>query len=260
MSAIPAVVQKILEDWRIPYSAADDKELFEIMQSNPPASYSSKVAYNVFLKDELGQVQVLVPGDRMLDLTQLSHAFGRQFTALSVDELDLLKARYKIDQFPAIPQITEMETMIDQALLREQELFVYSGEEGKNWLKIPMSEFRALTTSSHVGNYSTPLRPDRPGQGSDQDLDDVHSAIRQFTPLRIKQRLEETLDLPPLPEVARKIIELRVDPEADSKSLATTIEVDPGMSAQVLSWARSPYYGTRGEIKSVEEAVIRVLG
>ena len=260
MSAIPAVVQKILEDWRIPYSAADDKELFEIMQSNPPASYSSKVAYNVFLKDELGQVQVLVPGDRMLDLTQLSHAFGRQFTALSVDELDLLKARYKIDQFPAIPQITEMETMIDQALLREQELFVYSGEEGKNWIKIPMSEFRALTTSSHVGNYSTPLRPDQPEQGSDQDLDDVHSAIRQFTPLRIKQRLEETLDLPPLPEVARKIIELRVDPEADSKSLATTIEVDPGMSAQVLSWARSPYYGTRGEIKSVEEAVIRVLG
>jgi prolyl-tRNA editing enzyme YbaK/EbsC (Cys-tRNA(Pro) deacylase) len=141
MSAIPAVVQKILEDWRIPYSAADDKELFEIMQSNPPASYSSKVAYNVFLKDELGQVQVLVPGDRMLDLTQLSHAFGRQFTALSAVELDLLKARYKIDQFPAIPQITEMETMIDQALLREQELFVYSGEEGKNWLKIPMSEF-----------------------------------------------------------------------------------------------------------------------
>jgi len=260
MSAISTVVQKILEDWRIPYSAADEQELFEIMQSNPPASYSSKVAYNVFLKDGLGQVQVLVPGDRMLDLTQLSHRLGRQFTALSVEELDALKKKHNIEQFPAIPQITELETLIDNALLREKELFVLSGNDGKSWIKIPMDQFRALTTSAHLGNFSTPLRPDTPEQGSDQDLDDVHSAIRQFTPLRIKQRLEETLDLPPLPEVARKIIELRVDPEADTKSLATTIEIDPGMSAQVLSWARSPYYGTRGEIKSVEEAVIRVLG
>jgi len=32
------------------------------------------------------------------------------------------------------------------------------------------------------------------------------------------------------------------------------------MAAQVVSWARSPYYGVKGEIKSVEEAVIRVLG
>jgi len=260
MSAIPTVVQKILDDWRIPYAAADEKELFEIMQSNPPASYSSKVANIIFLKDELGQVQVLVPGDRMLDLTQLSHAFNRQFTALSQTELEQMKSKYKLDEFPAIPQITAMETMIDQALLREKELFISSGTDDQLWLKVPMEQFRSLTTSSHLGNYSAPLRPDNPDQGTDQDLDDIHSAIRQFTPLRIKQRLEETLDLPPLPEVARKIIELRVDPNADTKALATTIELDPGMSAQVLSWARSPYYGTRGEIKSVEEAVIRVLG
>src|SRR5690606_39633825 len=56
------------------------------------------------------------------------------------------------------------------------------------------------------------------------------------------------------------IIELRIDPNADTTSLAQVIELDPGMSAQVMSWARSPYYGTRTEIKSIEEAVIRVLG
>jgi len=88
----------------------------------------------------------------------------------------------------------------------------------------------------------------------------VHAAIKQFTPLRIKQRLEETLDLPPLPETARKIIELRVDPNADTTELANVVEMDPGMAAQVVSWARSPYYGVKGEIKSVEDAVIRVLG
>src|SRR5690606_11994948 len=89
-------------------------------------------------------------------------------------------------------------------------------------------------------------------QDAHQDLDDVHAALKQFTPLRIRQRLNETLDLPPLPETARRIIELRVDPNADTRSLANTIELDAGMAAQVMSWARSPYYGTRSEIKSIE--------
>jgi HD-like signal output (HDOD) protein/prolyl-tRNA editing enzyme YbaK/EbsC (Cys-tRNA(Pro) deacylase) len=264
MSAIPSVVLKVLDDWSIPYTAADDQELFEIMQSNPPASYSPKVANIIFLKDDIGQVQVVVPGNRMLDLTQMSHAFGRQFSAISADEMLKLKNKYQLTDFPALPQITSMETMIDQALLKENELFIVTGGEKtsgeQEWLKIPMDEFKALTTSSHLGNYTTPLRQDVRQKDADQDIDDVHSAIRQFTPKRIQQRLEETLDLPPLPETARKIIELRVDPNADTKALAHTVELDPGMSAQVLSWARSPYYGTRGEIKTVEEAVIRVLG
>ena len=72
MSAIPAAVLKVLDDWSISYSHTDDQELFEIMQSNPPASYSSKVANVVFLKDDLGKIQVVIPGNRMLDLSQLS--------------------------------------------------------------------------------------------------------------------------------------------------------------------------------------------
>lgn len=259
MSAIPAVVMKILDDWSIPYTAADDQELFEIMQSNTPASYSAKVANVIFLKDDIGQVQVVIPGNRLLDLTRLSHTFGRQFTALSVDEMEGLKKRYQLSEFPALPQITAMESMVDSALLEQKELYIVSGA-GHEWLRIPMEQFRNLTTSSHIGNFTAPLRPDVSDQGNAQDLEDVHSAIRQFTPLRIRKRLEETLDLPPLPETARKIIELRVDPNADTKALAHTVELDPGMSAQVLSWARSPYYGTRGEVKTVEEAVIRVLG
>ena len=76
----------------------------------------------------------------------------------------------------------------------------------------------------------------------------------------LKKRIEETLDLPPLPETARRIIDLRVDPNADTTELASVVEMDPGMAAQVVSWARSLYYGVKGEIKSVEDAVIRVLG
>ncbi len=257
--AIPATVQKVLDDWHIDYSLTNDEELYRLMQSNPPASYSAKVANVIFLKDEHGKVQVVIPGNRMLDLNQLAHQLGRQFTALSAEELTKLKAKHGLNEFPALPQVTQLESLVDDHLLSEEEVFIVSGDSHE-WLKIPAEHFRSLTTSSHLGTYTAPLLTDIHYNDADQDLEDIHAAIRQFTPLRIKQRLSETLDLPPLPETARRIIELRVDPNADTTSLAQTVELDPGMSAQVVSWARSPYYGVRGEVKTVEDAVIRVLG
>jgi HD-like signal output (HDOD) protein len=149
--------------------------------------------------------------------------------------------------------------MVDEHLLAETELFITSGDNHE-WITLPVDCFKSLTTSSTIGNFTVPLPTPCYEQSPTQDLDDVHAAIKQFTPLRIKQRLEETLDLPPLPETARKIIDLRVDPNADTTELSNVVEMDPGMAAQVVSWARSPYYGVKGEIKSVEDAVIRVLG
>lgn len=257
--AIPATVMKVLDDWHVPYSLTDDEEVFNLMQSNPPASYSSKVANVIFLKDGDGKVQVVIPGNRILDLNRLSFSTGRQFKALSAEELQRLKNKFGIDEFPALPQVTGVDSLVDESLLQQEELYIVSGAEHE-WLKIPTDDFRNLITSSHTGNYTAKLPLDIHNNNSDEDLNDVHAAIQQFTPMRIQQRLEETLDLPPLPETARKIIELRVDPNADTVTLAQAVELDPGMSAQVVSWARSPYYGVRGEIKTVEDAVLRVLG
>ncbi len=256
---IPATVLKVLDDWQVNYQLTDDEDTFQLMQGNPDTNYSSKLARVVFLKDSIGQVQVVIPSNRILDLNRLSQQCGRQFNALTFDELTRLKSKFGIEDFPALPQVTQIDSLVDQNLLDEEQLFITSGDSHE-WIKLPGDCFKSLTTSSTMGEFSVPLPAPCYQQSPTQDLDDVHAAIKQFTPLRIKQRLEETLDLPPLPETARKIIELRVDPNADTTELANVVEMDPGMAAQVVSWARSPYYGVKGEIKSVEDAVIRVLG
>jgi len=256
---IPATVLKVLDDWHIDYQLTDDEDTFQLMQGNPITDYSSKLARVVFLKDSIGQVQVVIPSNRILDLNRLSQQCGRQFSALNTDELTRLKSKFGIDDFPALPQVTQIDSLIDKNLLDEEQLYITSGDNHE-WIKLPGDGFKSLTTSSTIGDFTVALPIPSHEQSLTQDLDDVHAAIKQFTPLRIKQRLEETLDLPPLPETARKIIELRVDPHADTAELANVVEMDPGMAAQVVSWARSPYYGVKGEIKSVEEAVIRVLG
>jgi HD-like signal output (HDOD) protein/prolyl-tRNA editing enzyme YbaK/EbsC (Cys-tRNA(Pro) deacylase) len=256
---IPATVLKVLHDWKVNYQLTDDEDTFQLMQGNPMTRYSSKLARVVFLKDSIGKVQVVIPSNRILDLSRLSQLCGRQFTAISSDELTRLKTKLGVEDFPALPQVTKMDTLVDNQLLKEEQLFIASGYN-KEWIKLPVEDFKALTTSSTLGDFTVPLPLPSYLQSPNQDLDDTHAAISQFTPLRIKQRLSETLDLPPLPETARKIIELRVDPNADTTSLSHVVEMDPGMAAQVVSWASSPYYGVRGEIKSVEDAVIRVLG
>ncbi len=256
---IPATVLKVLDDWLIDYQLTDDEDTFQLMQGNPTKDYSSKLARVIFLKDSIGQVQVVIPSNRILDLSRLSQQCGRQFNALSIDELAKLKNKFSIDDFPALPQVTQIDSLIDEHLLEEEQLFITSGDNHE-WIKLPRDCFKSLTSSSTMGVFTVPLPIPSYEQSLNQDLEDVHAAIKQFTPLRIKQRLEETLDLPPLPETARKIIDLRVDPNADTTELAKVVEIDPGMAAQVVSWARSPYYGVKGEIKSVEDAVIRVLG
>ncbi len=259
LMTIPATVLKVLDDWQVDYQLTDDEDTFHLMQGNPITDYSSKLARVIFLKDSIGQVQVVIPSNRILDLNRLSQQCGRQFSALTFDELAKLKKKFGIEDFPALPQVTQIDSLVDERLLDEEQLFITSGDSHE-WIKLPVDCFKSLTSSSTMGEFSVPLPAPSDQQSSTQDLDDVHSAIKQFTPLRIKQRLEETLDLPPLPETARKIIELRVDPNADTTELANVVEMDPGMAAQVVSWARSPYYGVKGEITSVEDAVIRVLG
>jgi HD-like signal output (HDOD) protein len=53
---------------------------------------------------------------------------------------------------------------------------------------------------------------------------------------------------------------LRVDPYADARALSAIVETDPALAAQIVSWAASPYYGYGGKIKSVQDAIVRVLG
>ncbi|MBY4675516.1 HDOD domain-containing protein [Marinobacterium arenosum] len=98
----------------------------------------------------------------------------------------------------------------------------------------------------------------RQPSGDDEAL--ITLAVERFTALRVKQRLEDTLDLPALSPTLQKIVALRSDPDASVDELLPIVRVDPSLSAQVMSLAASPYYAAPGKIASVEDAVIRVLG
>lgn len=76
----------------------------------------------------------------------------------------------------------------------------------------------------------------------------------------IRRRIEQVYELPPMPEMARRILQLRNNPDASVAELASIVELDPSLAAQVVRYAASPFYAYRGRISSIHDAITRVLG
>ena len=83
---------------------------------------------------------------------------------------------------------------------------------------------------------------------------------RQIFSEEFRRRLEQKIELPPLPEVARELLLLRNSAQADMANLVEILERDPGISAQLLSYARLSVFGYGDRIKTLGEAVQLVLG
>ena len=92
--------------------------------------------------------------------------------------------------------------------------------------------------------------------GSDGSGMGTPAAEREY----LRHRSEAINELPAMPEMARRLLILRSNPYADVDDLARVVEMDPSLSAQIIRYARSPFFSYRGEVISVQSAISRVLG
>lgn len=76
----------------------------------------------------------------------------------------------------------------------------------------------------------------------------------------LDQKFQQVTELPPIPEVARAILALKEDPQANAHRLGRIIELDPGLSATIVRYATSALFSYRGKVESIQDAVSRVLG
>lgn len=225
-----------------------------------PSAISHGATQTTLLQDSEGQLQAIYSADSILDIDAVNRLTGRELIASPQPIIDALCSKAQLERLPTIPHALELNVLIDQQLLEANELQLDTGSK-QHSLTLSKAQFRQLLGSARSGAIavataklsSSPL-------DSAGDIEQISAAIANFTQLRIKQRLEETLDFPPLPTTAQEIIKLRADPNADIHDLSTIVENDPPLAAQVVSWAASPYYAAPGNIKSVHDAIVRVLG
>ena len=76
----------------------------------------------------------------------------------------------------------------------------------------------------------------------------------------LKKAVEETRELPAMPALAVKLFKLKNNTNAGADDLARVIELDPSLAGQIVRYATSPFFGYRGQIESIQDAIARVLG
>jgi len=77
---------------------------------------------------------------------------------------------------------------------------------------------------------------------------------------QIIDSIRKIKQLPPPSGLSREIIRIVADDQVDLIDLVSIINKSPAITARILRCANSAYYGQRGEISTVREAIIRVLG
>lgn len=73
--------------------------------------------------------------------------------------------------------------------------------------------------------------------------------------LRDLRQLMDAAQLPALPQSAIQLLQMSQDPAKGPAEFAAPIEADPGLTAQVLRFVNSSYFGFRNEISSIKLAI-----
>lgn len=222
------------------------------------ATQPSRSIQVTVLQDELGRAVLVHDSQSLINPKMLLANTGRAFKPASKAKW---LAELRIDFAPALASCHKFETFIDRSLLESKQAqwlqFAASGWGKVTDLRPLIDQPQVIVTQACEPAPQIEVKWDAPFESDELA---VNEAVKQFTVRRIKQRLDETLEMPPLPQSASAIIELRNDPDADAEKLAKIIEADPSLAAQIVGWASNSYFSAPGQIRSVQDAIVRVLG
>ncbi|MGA7828199.1 MAG: HDOD domain-containing protein [Geobacteraceae bacterium] len=80
----------------------------------------------------------------------------------------------------------------------------------------------------------------------------------QVTAAEVRQRILLLREIPPMPLIAQKI--LCMSPDAEISELSETIEKSPDIAARLLGMANAAYFGWPGGVRTIYDAIHKVLG
>lgn len=207
------------------------------------------------LVDAKGPLMAILPSTHLLDFNALCTLLGRELEPVPAEQLKGIFDDCEPRCCPPLGNAYGLEVIVDEILLQQDELYLEPGRHNQ-LLSLSCKEFLRLLDNPRTGRFSdaiTALQRDNPTAA-------LNSTIEQFTPARIKRRVEEFHELPALPGTALEILEIASNPRADAQDLARVIEKDASLAARVMRYANSPLYGYPGKIKDLKGAIARVLG
>jgi len=254
--SIPKKVVETLESLSVNYQLVDYSNRLE--NDSETSLDKTKLLRSVGFKYDSHNYLAILPYHCLLDYKKLSDVLGFQPSILNEEKLQSLFNGCQENSHPPINGLFNIKLFVDPVVLDMDSIYIESGDADQ---LIQLDKIAANLLFQDCDSLQFSVSSERlyAGRNSDKSSQDEEVDL-SFTPMRLKQRVDETFDLPAMPDIAQDIMKLRVDPSADAVKLAQIVSRDPSIAAQVISWASSPYYGYQGKIDSIETAIARVLG
>ncbi len=222
-----------------------------------------QVARAVLLNDAQGIVMAVLPLTAMIDFRALHQVTLRDLSPVTHLPLNRLFTDCDEGSIPPFGPRYEIPTLIDESLMLVPEVYFEPGRKGC-LVGVANQDFRALmrgaklrpiacseSNVTHLTTHEFLVPEDR----------EFRDTLQNLTPVGdIKAALKGIDRLPAMPEMAHQLLRLRNDPMANARDLSAIVERDPSLAAQIIRYARSPFFGYRGRIDSLHEAISRVLG
>ena len=207
------------------------------------------------LVDAKGPLMAILPSNHLLDFSALCRLLNRELEPVPAAQLGSVFDDCEANCCPPLGSAYGLDVIIDEALFKQKTLYLEPGLHSV-LLKFSREALINLLDKSQSGCFSHPIS----SLQQDDPAINLSKTIEQFTPARIKRRVEEFHDLPALPNAALDILEIAGNPRADARDLARVIEQDAPLAARIMRYANSPLYGYPGKIKDLKAAIARVLG
>ncbi len=206
------------------------------MEALPDHQQSQRIRV-VHLADHSGRLQVLFPESNMLDIAAVSRITKRRLEPVA----------HFHPSGDALIKPNSVMTIIESSILENDQAFLIRTKAGGQYREITGSQLKELFSGplnrfESISIHTSAIN--KPTENHENDEEQILQALGKFQSIRLTHR----------------IIKLSSDKSAGTDELCEVIALDPSLSAQVVSWASSPYYGAPGSIESVEDAIIRVLG
>lgn len=210
----------------------------------------AKMLRAVIMTDGERHMMAVLPVTHVLDFKSLQAKLGTELRVSSYRDFSDIFSCCERGSVPPIGQPFDLPIFIDHSIAQLDEVYF---EPGSHTAAIKMRgiDYVELMGRQNLGHFAYPLTV-----LADTDV----SAIRYASPLDMKRRIEEIYELPTMPNIASRILELSKDEDASIAELSDIVQTDPGLSAQTLRYAKSSLFGYRGEVDSIHDAIFQVLG
>jgi HD-like signal output (HDOD) protein/prolyl-tRNA editing enzyme YbaK/EbsC (Cys-tRNA(Pro) deacylase) len=261
---LAARIQAHLEQLRTQYAVIPHaptqtlNEAATVTQINP-----RDMARAVLLQDSRGLLLAVLPANHLIDFQALRELLGGDCTPVAAEQLTQIFPDCESGSVPPLGEPYGVPVVIDKHLADSDHIHFEAGFH-HSLVRMQGDEFQSLHQGSLHAVISRPLSVLESRDIRDFMLPGELGKQHPLTALRpledIRKQIEGIERLPAMPEMAHRLLRLLNNPKATIDDLTNIIQADPSLTAQVIRYARSVFFGYRGKVETLTEAITRVLG